>query len=289
MKQPHRSNRAHPFICLLLIALLSVGLVALSSTAWAHKDEAHHPPPHAEHDLAKASQNPVSSLISVPFENNYNVDAGPHDKVQNVMNIKPVIPVSLNKDWNLINRVILPVISQPRGFEGRRNGLGDTTYQAFFTPAKTSKWIVGAGPQLQIPTHTNDSLGTQKWGAGPAAVVLTMPGHWVTGLLASQMWDFGGPSDEPDINLTVLQPFANYNIGKTGWYLSSAPVITANWDAKSGDEWTVPLGGGVGKIMHWGKQAVNLKLAGYGNVVRPTHGANYNIQLSLTFMFPKGK
>lgn len=268
----------------LLIALLSLGLVALTNTVWA--DSTH---PHPQHDLAKASQNPISSLVSVPFENNSNANAGPYDKTQNVLNIKPVIPMSLTKDWNLVNRVIMPVISQPRGSEGRRNGLGDTTYQAFFTPAKSSKWIFGAGAQLQIPTNTNDSLGTDKWGAGPTAVVLTMPGHWVTGMLATHAWDFAGSSSEPDINLTVLQPFANYNIGKTGWYLSSAPIITANWDAKSGDEWTVPLGGGVGKIMHWGKQAVNLKLAGYGNVVRPTHGADYNVQLTLTFMFPKGK
>ena len=181
--------------CFVFLTVLSIGLFGLTNSSWAHDAEGH---PHAEHDLAKASQNPVSSLVSVPFENNYNVDSGPYDKAQNVMNIKPVVPISITKDWNLVNRVILPVISQPRGFEGRRNGLGDTTYQAFFTPAKGSKWIIGGGPQLQIPTHTNDSLGTQKWGAGPAAVVLTMPGHWVTGLLASQMWDFGGPSDEPD-------------------------------------------------------------------------------------------
>jgi len=116
MKQPYGSNRSHPFSFLFLIGLLSLGLVAPANTAWAHKDEDHHPPDHAEHDLAKASQNPVSSLISVPFENNYNVDAGPYDKAQNVINIKPVVPISLTKDWNLINRVILPVISQPRGF-----------------------------------------------------------------------------------------------------------------------------------------------------------------------------
>lgn len=280
-KSSKNANRTHPFTCLLLIALLTQCFVGLPGLVWAAD------PSHT--DLAKQSQNPISSLISVPFENNYNVDAGPHDKVQNVLNIKPVIPVSLNKDWNLVNRFIIPVISQPRGFEGRRNGLGDTTYQAFFTPAKTGKWILGGGFQLQIPTHTNDSLGNEKWAAGPTVVALTMPGHWVSGLLLTQAWDFAGPSSEPDINMTVIQPFINYNIGKTGWYLNTNPVITADWEADSGDEWTVPLGGGVGKIMHWGKQAVNMRLSGFGNVVKPKYAANYNIQFSLTFMFPKGK
>ncbi len=214
-------------------------------------------------------------------------NAGPDDRVQNVMNIKPVIPISLTENWNLVNRLILPVVSQPRGFEGRRNGLGDTTYQAFFTPSKANKWIYGFGPQLQIPTHTNDSLGNEQVAAGPTAVILTTPGHWVTGMLASQIWDVAGPSSEPDISLMTLQPFVNYNIGKKGWYVSTAPVITANWEARSDEEWTVPIGGGVGRIMHWGKQAVNLKGAYYYNVEKPDNVGNYNVQFTFTLMFPK--
>lgn len=239
--------------------------------------------------LAKASQNPVASLIQVPFENNANFNAGPDDKVLNVMDIKPVIPVSLNKDWNLINRAIMPIISQP-GVDGtpmgRKNGLGDTTYQAFLSPAKPGKWIWGVGPQIQIPTHTDSRLGNNRWGAGPAAVVLTMPGHWVIGTLASQMWDITS-SGHDDISMFVLQPFVNYNFGK-GWYVTSAPVMTANWEAK-GEQWTVPLGGGFGRVMHIGKQAMNFKAAVYGNVIKPDQGSDYNVQLTATFMFPKGK
>jgi len=237
--------------------------------------------------LAKASQNPVANLIQVPFENNSNFNAGPDDKVLNVLNVKPVVPVKLGEEWTLINRAIVPIISQP-GVDGtsvgRKNGIGDTVYQGFFTPTKPGKVIWGIGPEVQLPTHSNSRLGNNRWAAGPAAVVLMMPGHWVVGGLASQIWDITDSGDE-DISLLTLQPFANYNFGG-GWYVSSAPVITADWEA-DGEQWTVPLGGGVGRVMHLGKQAVNLKAAVYGNVIKPDGGPDYNVQLSLTLMFPE--
>ena len=276
-------------------------------------------------DLAKASQNPISTMISLPFENNTYGNSGPDNKTMNVLNVKPVLPVKLNEDWNLINRAIVPIISQP-GADGtptsggttadlvsssnsdihyghlvtpahdgtstdRKNGVGDTTYQGFFSPAKPIKmggaevsW--GAGVQLQIPTHSDDRLGTSRWAAGPAAVVLVMDKHWVYGGVLSQVWDITDNKSNEDISAMTFQPFVNYNFGK-GWYVSSAPVITANWEAKGSDQWTIPLGGGVGRVVHIGKQAVNFKAAVYGNVAKPENGPDYNVQLSATFLFPK--
>jgi len=234
----------------------------------------------------------VASLISVPFENNFNGDFGPNNGNQNVLNIKPVVPVKLNDNWNLINRVILPVVSQPGipGGPNRQNGLGDTVYQGFISPAKTGKWIWGAGPEIQIPTHTDEVLGNENWAAGPAVVMLTMPGRWVMGGVVSQIWDFASSSNdgsEDDISLMVFQPFVNYNFAG-GWYLSSAPVITANWEAdRSSDEWTVPVGGGVGRVFAMGKQHVNMKMAYYYNVEKPRFGAQWDLQFTLTFLFPK--
>ena len=143
--------------------------------------------------LAKASQNPVADLISLPFENNINMNAGANNKIMNVLNVKPVIPVQLDDNWNLINRAIVPVISLPGtpGGQSRTDGLGDTTYQAFFSPSKPiGGWILGGGPQFQLPTNTDDVLGNERWGAGPVFVALTMPGKWVTGALVQQMWSF---------------------------------------------------------------------------------------------------
>jgi hypothetical protein len=211
-------------------------------------------------ELAKKTQNPVSDLISVPFENNANFNAGPDDKVLNVLNIKPVVPIKLNDEWNLINRAIIPVISQP-GVDGtsigRKNGVGDITYEGFFSPnPKPGGLIWGVGPQIQIPTHTNSRLGNQRWAAGPNMVVLDLGKKVVKGFLLSQIWDVTNSKDE-DISFMTFQPFYNYNFGK-GWYAVANPVITADWEADGSDQWTVPIGGGVGRVMHWGKQAVNL-------------------------------
>jgi hypothetical protein len=265
-----------------LLRLLVVAVAAtVSATVFAD----------AATELAKKTQNPVSDLISVPFENNANFNAGPDNKVLNVLNIKPVVPVKLNENWTLINRAIIPLISQP-GVDGtsigRKNGIGDITYQGFFSPTpKPGGLIWGVGPQIQIPTHTNSRLGNQRWAAGPNFVLLDMGKKTVKGFLISQIWDITNSTDD-DISMMTLQPFYNYNFGK-GWYAVSNPVITANWEAKGSDQWTVPIGGGIGKVTHWGKQAVNLRVAAFGNVVKPEYGSDYNIQLTAQFMFPKGK
>ncbi len=149
-------------------------------------------------ELAKASQNPLAKLITLPFENNINMNAGVDNKIMNVLLVKPVVPISLGDDWNMINRAIVPIVSLPgtSGGQSRTDGLGDTTYQAFFSPSKPiNGWILGAGPQFQLPTHTDDVLGNDRWGAGPAAVALTMPGNWVTGMLVQQLWSFTKSSE----------------------------------------------------------------------------------------------
>ena len=263
-----------------LLRMLVVAVAAtVSANAFADVDT----------NLAKQTQNPISDLISVPFENNANFNAGPDNKVLDVLNIKPVIPIKLNDNWNLISRAIIPLISQP-GVDGtpigRKNGLGDITYQGFFSPnPKPGGLLWGIGPHIQIPTHTNSRLGNNRWAAGPNFVVLDIGKKVVKGFLISQIWDVTNSRDE-DISMMTLQPFYNYNFGK-GWYAVTNPVITANWEADGSDQWTVPIGGGIGKVSYWGKQAVNLRVAAFGNVVKPEYGSDYNIQLTVQFMFPK--
>ncbi len=136
-------------------------------------------------DLAKKTQNPLSDLISLPLQNNTNFGLGPDDETQNILNIQPVVPVHLSDDWNLINRVIFPVIYQPELVpgEGSEFGLGDVNYTAFFSPQDSGEVIWGVGPSIQLPTHTDDRLGSDLWGLGPSVVVLTMPHPWVLGAL----------------------------------------------------------------------------------------------------------
>ena len=213
-------------------------------------------PAHAElsaEDLAKIAQNPVGNLISVPFQNNTNLNAGRDKRTQNILNIQPVIPVSVNEGWNIITRTIVPVISQPLPDGERTNGIGDTVLTAFLSPAKPGNWIWGAGPVVQIPTHNDNDLGNKNWGLGPSVVVLSLEkgNPWVYGALVNNIWSLSDSGIGGSYNNGLIQPFVNFNFAG-GLYLTSTPVITANWKAESSQRWTVPLGVGVGKIFHLG-------------------------------------
>jgi hypothetical protein len=241
-----------------------------------------------EVDLAKATQNPVSDLISVPFQNNMNFRVGPDEELMNVLNIKPAWPFSVNEDWNLITRTILPIISHP-GFgpdDDGTTGLGDVIFRAFLSPSESGEIIWGAGPVFSLPLATEDNLGSEKWGIGPTAVALKMNGPWVYGALFQNIWSFAGEDDRADVNQMLLQPFVNLNM-PGGWYLVSSPVITANWKADSDDTWTLPVGGGVGKIFRIGELPLKGTIQGYYNLERPEYAAESTLRLQLQFLFPK--
>ena len=179
------------------------------------------------------------------------------------------------------------MISQPGLLPGqdRTNGLGDTIFTAFFSPKNSAKLIWGVGPAILIPTATDDALGSDKWGAGASAVFLAMPGKWVVGSLFSNVWSFAG-SGSQDVNLFTWQYFVNYNM-PNGWYLTSSPIITANWEADSSNRWTIPFGGGFGKIFRIGKQPMNAQVQAFYNVEKPEFGPDWTLRLQLQFLFPK--
>ena len=238
-------------------------------------------------ELARAAQNPVASMISLPFQSNTDFNFGPLDKTQSVLNVQPVIPFDLNENWNLITRTIVPIVSMPGFFPGqeRETGIGDTVFTAFLSPKKSGKWIWGAGAAALIPTNTDDRLGPDEWGIGPSVVALTMPGKWVVGGIANNIWSVGEESGNK-VNLMTIQPFVNYNMDG-GWFLVSAPIITANWEAPDNQQWTVPLGGGFGRIFRIGKQPINASIQYYYNVEKPDFVGDTNLRLVWQFMFPK--
>jgi len=260
--------------------------------------------------LQKATQNPVSGLISVPIQNSTNFGIGPFDRNQNVLNIQPVIPVSLNQSWNMIIRWVAPIIWQPApgtanlevfGIEENTPaflaatdvqahagvfGLGDMTPTFFLTPASHHKVIWGAGPMFVLPTATGRVLGQGKLSAGPSIVAVVQPGHWTLGILINNVWSIAGPTSRADVNQMTFQYFVNYNL-KKGWYVSVSPIINANWKAASGNVWTVPLGGGVGRVFRLGFQPVNVSAAFYGNVVHPSAGSPWGMRLQIAYLFPK--
>ncbi|MFA9562577.1 MAG: neuromedin U [Nitrospirota bacterium] len=240
-------------------------------------------------ELAKETQNPVADLISVPFQNNLNFGLGPHNRAQNILNVQPVVPLELTDDINLITRTIFPIIRQPDLTQdsGATNGLGDINTSLFFSPAKAGQVIWGLGPILEFPTATDEVLGTRKWAAGPTGVALTMQGPWVVGALANQIWSYAGNDDRDKVSRFLLQYFINYNF-KGGLYLTSSPIITANWKATSGDKWVIPFGGGVGKLWKVHKQPINTQMQAFYNVRQTTFGPDWTLRLQVQFLFPKG-
>jgi NADPH2:quinone reductase len=221
-------------------------------------------------EIAKQAQNPIASLISVPFENDFNPRTGINKEDSYVMEMKPVVPLTLSNDWNLITRTIIPVIQVPDlapGVDGT-SGIGDVQTSLFLSPAKTGAVIWGAGPMVSFPTASQEILGTKKLSVGPTVVVLKIHGHWLFGTLVQNLFSVAGPSARPNVNQTLMQPFANYNL-KHGWYLTSSPIITANWEVNPNQRWVVPVGGGAGKIVHFGKRPVNIYAQLFRNVERP--------------------
>jgi len=238
--------------------------------------------------LQKATQNPVANLISVPVQNNTNLSVGDFNRTQDILNIQPVIPVELNQKWNLITRIIQPIVWQPYPNQnaGGQYGLGDMNPTFFFSPHKPGKLIWGAGPAFVIPTATSPLLGQGKFSLGPSFVALAQPGHWTLGALVNNVWSVAGSSGRPAVNQMLLQYFINYNM-KKGWYITIQPILTANWEASNGDVWTVPFGGGVGRITKLGFQPVNLTAQFYRNVVYPTGTSSWGMRLQIAFLFPK--
>ena len=270
--------------------LLVGGFLLLSSMPHLAQQPSAAPDPGAsEEDLQKATQNPVASLISVPFQNNTDLNAGSFARDKNTLNVQPVIPMQLGNSWNLIPRIITPIVFAPDYSQAHLGtfGLGDIAPTFFFAPRKASKLIWGVGPSFLLPTATDDNLGTGKFCIGPAVVALVQPGHWTLGALTSNVWSVAGPSDRPDINSLSLQYFVNYNM-KKGWFLTSSPIVSANWNAPSGNIWLVPFGGGFGRIFKVGAQAMNGSISAYYNVVRPQPiSPTWQLRLQLALLFPR--
>ena len=239
--------RSNPKHCLIPCIAVAVALAASPARAELSAEE-----------LAKLAQNPVGNLISVPFQNNTNLNYGPEKGTQNILNIQPVIPISVNDDWNIITRTIIPVIWQPSLGPGvdSTSGVGDVQLTAFLSPAKPGHWIWGAGVITQIPTNSSAELGNKNWGLGPSFVLLHLDhgSPWVYGFLVNNVWSLTSNKQGGSYNNGLIQPFVNYNF-PGGAYLTCAPIVTVNWDADSSQQWTVPIGGGVGKIFHFGQAA----------------------------------
>lgn len=240
-------------------------------------------------ELAKKLANPIASMISVPFQVNYDENFGPDDEGSRwVLNIQPVIPFSMGDNWNIITRTILPVIdTDDLPVKGMgESGIGDIVASQFFSPKALSKggWTWGVGPVWLLPTATEDNLGGEKFGIGPTGVALKQQGSWTYGMLANHIWSVAGDDDRADISSTLMQPFLAY-ITSTHTTFSLNTESTYDWE---NEEWSVPFNFSVAQMLRLGKLPVQISLGlRYWADTNENGPEGFGGRFQFTFIFPK--
>lgn len=263
------------------VPALAIAALALAAPAWAQEDQAA--------ELAKKLSNPVASLISVPLQYNRDEYGGANDGASATRVVfQPVVPFSLNEDWNLITRTLIPVVDQ-KDFPVpalNESGLSDITTSLFFSPKSPTAGglIWGAGPVFLLPTATQDVLGTEKWGLGPTGVALKQSGPWTVGVLANHLWSVAGDASRADVSATFLQPFVSYTT-KTRTTIGATTEATYDW---KDEQWSVPLIVQVAQLFKVGPQIMQLAVAGKYWAEAPDDGPEgWGLRLQLTLLFPK--
>lgn len=243
-------------------------------------------------DMAKQLSNPVASLVSVPLQLNWDNGVGPNEELRHVMNFQPVVPFTLNGNWNVIGRFILPFVGQPPLMPGASStsGTGDIVLSAFLSPASGRGLVWGVGPVFGLPTTNDPFLGSGKWSIGPTAVMLKQTGSITIGALVNHLWSVAdtGNTARADVNTTFLQPFFAYTTGNAVT-LSVNTESTANWEAADGNTWTVPINVSVSKLTRMGPFPFSVG-GGFGSyVVRPDGGPSWKLRMTMTLILPRAR
>jgi len=263
------------------LATILPACVGLLSSMYAGAQE-------GNEELAKKLANPVSTLISVPLQFNYDRGYGsPEQGHKFALNVQPVLPFRLNEEWNLISRTILPIVDQEDVVPGSsQSGIGDITQSLFFSPAKPSAGglIWGLGPVFLLPTGSNDRLSARKWGLGPTLVVVKQEGGWTYGGLMNHIWGVGGDSDRPNISSTFVQPVLSHTT-KTAWTYGLNAESSYDW---KNHQWSVPINATVSKLLRFGEQPVSIGGGPRYWATGPDSGPHgWGYRLTVTLLFPK--
>src|ERR1700683_371864 len=291
-------ERVRSVLCLI------AGFGFLATTAAAQTDQA--PGNSSDEELVKQLANPVASLISVPFQNNWDFGLGGGDGWRYTLNFQPVVPIKLNQDWNLIIRTIVPFVHQEEIFKGvfdqldlpegivekfkgkfgdSQTGLGDITQSFFLSPSKGPfGFVEGAGHAFLYPSATNELLGTGKWGAGPTAVILKQVGGWSVGALMNHIWSFAGEQKRSYISTTFIQPFLSYAT-KTKTTFTINAESSYDWNA---GQWTIPVNFSVSQLIRVGKLPVSVAIGARYSAEAPRFGPSWGMRFVITPLFPTG-
>jgi hypothetical protein len=244
-----------------------------------------------EEDLAREAADPVSNLSSIPIQNEVDFGVGPHDRTRNTLAVQPTYGFMLTRDVGIVSRTKVPIVSEPLATQrpAWTSGLGDVTEALFVAPtAGTSGALLwGIGPTLLLPTATESALGTGKLGLGPIGAVLVQPKPWTFGVLVAQVWSVAGAPERPSISQLGVMPLVTFHFSR-GWYLTTAPNITANWNARAPrDVWTIPIGGGAGRVFFAQSLPINVSVGAYWNAIRPDAAASVSAQVQIAVLFPR--
>ncbi|WDE96219.1 hypothetical protein PQO03_10915 [Lentisphaera profundi] len=230
----------------------------------------------------READNPFSHLVNFPIQFNTHRKTGPDDEMKNVLNLKPQVPFILSDDWYVLTKTDIPIVT--KGTDSTKDGLGDITFTTWFSPINDQHWAWGAGPAISFPTATDTTLGTDKWSVGPSVALGYIDETWLIGGSFTNIWSVGGEGDR-EVNFTSILPVVSYKINQK-YFLVSSPVITSNWRL-DGETWTVPVGGGIGRIVKFDRHVVSLQFQSFYNVIHPDHEAEWTTRFQIQYFFPK--
>ena len=264
--------------------LLSVCFSA-SSLAQQASTPASSPSALTDQQLAISVHNPFQDFVKVPIQSTTGFQLGRSGKVGDAVNIEPLLPFSLNSNWDLFARPSLTVAYSPTPHE--QSGLEDLQTSFFLSPAKESKWIWGAGPIFQFPTASSLELGTGRWSAGPTAALVYSEGPWLNAILTYHLMSFAGNRTRGSVSQTYIEPMISYN-ADSGWYADIDPQMTLDWTADTANAWTIPMGADVGRAFNIGSKSLSLQIGAYDLVKRPDGAPQWIMRATVTFLFPTG-
>ncbi|WP_075603084.1 hypothetical protein [Saccharicrinis aurantiacus] len=238
--------------------------------------------------LAAKLQNPLANIKALPIQHNIGTGIPGVDGTSYTMSLQPLYTMQF-KNFNMVHRGVVGLSYLPGDGNNISSTFGNTdlNYSFYVTPKKAGKVAWGIGPSIDLPVASDARLGTEKWNLGGSFVMVYTNKKWIVDIVLRQTASIAGNSDRNDVNAFVGQTLIAYGLGK-GWVVNTYPTITANWNADKGQQWTVPVGGGINKLVFLGgKLPLNLGAQYYHNAVRPDYSAKGEFRLVTTFVFSK--